>query len=69
MIHLTTLSVIVNHLQANPVSTTTDSNLLDGEWTFAFATNAASTILDTSRFLLSKTKRIDENEEDGREAS
>ncbi|KAL7531732.1 hypothetical protein ACHAXR_005247 [Thalassiosira sp. AJA248-18] len=46
-------------VQANPVSTTTDSNLLDGEWSFAFATNSASTILDTSRFLLSKTKRTD----------
>lgn len=45
-------------VQANPVSTTTDSNLLDGGWSFAFATNSASTILDTSRFLLSKTKRI-----------
>jgi hypothetical protein len=45
-------------VQANPVSTTTDSNLLDGSWSFAFATNSASTILDTSRFLLSKTKRI-----------
>ncbi|KAL7486392.1 hypothetical protein ACHAW6_011996 [Cyclotella cf. meneghiniana] len=44
-------------VQANPVSTTTDSNLLDGEWSFAFATNSASKILDTSRFLLSKTKR------------
>jgi len=46
-------------VQANPVSTTTDSNLLDGEWSFAFTTNSASTILDTSRFLLSKTKRTD----------
>lgn len=45
-------------VQTNPVSTTTDSNLLDGEWSFAFATNSASTILDTSRFLLSKTKRM-----------
>lgn len=45
-------------VQANPVSTTTDSNLLDGSWSFAFATNSASTILDTSRFLLSKTKRV-----------
>jgi hypothetical protein len=44
-------------VQANPVSTTTDSNLLDGQWSFAFATNSASKILDTSRFLLSKTKR------------
>lgn len=44
-------------VQANPVSTTTDSNLLDGKWSFAFETNSASTILDTSRFLLSKTKR------------
>mmetsp|Transcript_687 Transcript_687/g.1439 ORF Transcript_687/g.1439 Transcript_687/m.1439 type:complete len:321 (-) Transcript_687:52-1014(-) len=47
-------------VQANPVSTTTDSNLLDGEWSFAFATNSASTILDTSRVLLSKTKRPDD---------
>ena len=39
------------------MSTTTDSNLLDGEWSFAFETNSASTILDTSRFLLSKSKR------------
>lgn len=39
------------------MSTTTDSNLLDGQWSFAFATNSASKILDTSRFLLSKTKR------------
>ena len=45
--------------QANPVSTTTDSNLLDGDWSFAFATKSASRILDTSRFLLSKTKRTD----------
>lgn len=50
--------------KANPVSTTTDSNLLDGEWSFAFATNSASSILDTSRFLLSKTKRIDSPVED-----
>lgn len=52
-------------VQANPVSTTTDSNLLDGEWSFAFATNSASTILDTSRFLLSKTKRTDAHDNDG----
>lgn len=45
-------------VQANPVSTTTDSNLLDGDWEFAFQTNSAKTILDTSRFLLSKTKRV-----------
>ncbi|KAL7469285.1 hypothetical protein ACHAXS_009546 [Conticribra weissflogii] len=45
-------------VQSNPVSTTTDSNLLDGDWSFAFATNSASSILDTSRFLLSKTKRM-----------
>jgi len=50
-------------VQANPVSTTTDSNLLDGEWSFAFATNEASTILDTSRFLLSKTKRIEDDDD------
>ena len=39
------------------MSTTTDSNLLDGDWSFAFATKSAHRILDTSRFLLSKTKR------------
>jgi len=50
-------------VQANPVSTTTDSNLLDGEWSFAFATNEVSTILDTSRFLLSKTKRIEDDDD------
>ena len=45
------------------MSTTTDSNLLDGEWSFAFATNSASSILDTSRFLLSKSKRINDPSE------
>ena len=45
-------------VQNNPLSTTTDSNLLDGDWAFAFQTNSAKTILDTSRFLLSKTKRV-----------
>ena len=48
-------------VQTNPVSTTTDSNLLDGDWQFAFQTNSAKTILDTSRFLLSKTKRGNPN--------
>jgi len=48
-------------VQNNPVSTTTDSNLLDGDWAFAFQTNSAKTILDTSRFLLSKTKRVKPN--------
>lgn len=56
-------------VQASPVSTTTDSNLLDGEWSFAFATNSASTILDTSRFLLSKTKRIDSPDNNGNVAT
>merc|ERR1712087_534625 len=46
-------------VQANPVSTTTDSNLLDGDWSIAFSSHSASTILDTSRFILSKTKRTD----------
>ena len=48
-------------VQNNPVSTTTDSNLLDGDWKFAFQTNSAKTILDTSRFLLSKAKRVNTN--------
>lgn len=47
-------------VQVNPVSTTTDSNLLDGDWSFAFSSHSASTILDTSRFILSKTKRPDQ---------
>lgn len=54
-------------MQANPVSTTTDSNLLDGEWSFAFQTNSASTILDTRRFLLSKTKRPAEEEDESQD--
>ena len=49
-------------VQNNPVSTTTDSNLLDGKWAFAFQTNSAKTILDTSRFLLSKTKRVNSSD-------
>mmetsp|Transcript_21876 Transcript_21876/g.45541 ORF Transcript_21876/g.45541 Transcript_21876/m.45541 type:complete len:547 (-) Transcript_21876:113-1753(-) len=60
-------------VQSNPVSTTTDSNLLDGDWSFAFATNSASSILDTSRFLLSKTKRMHpeelQNENTGKKLS
>jgi len=51
-------------VQNNPVSTTTDSNLLDGDWAFAFQTNSAKTILDTSRFLLSKAKRVNTNNND-----
>ncbi|KAL7445130.1 hypothetical protein ACHAXM_011858 [Skeletonema potamos] len=53
-------------VQNNPVSTTTDSNLLDGDWAFAFQTNSAKTILDTSRFLLSKTKRLNSNHNSGK---
>ena len=48
------------------MSTTTDSNLLDGEWSFAFATHSASSILDTSRFLLSHPKRIEKSEYEGK---
>ena len=56
-------------VQNNPVSTTTDSNLLDGEWAFAFQTNSAKTILDTSRFLLSKAKRVNANNSNNIKAS
>ena len=48
------------------MSTTTDSNLLDGEWSFAFATHSASSILDTSRFLLSHPKRVEKSEYEGK---
>jgi len=37
---------ILELVQINPVSTTTDSNLLDGEWTFAYASEGAARKLD-----------------------
>lgn len=36
-------------VSANPVGTTTDSNLLEGRWEYAFSTNNAISILDESR--------------------
>ena len=43
-------------ISSNPVSTTTDSNLLEGEWDFAYATDNAVDILEDSRVILSKSK-------------
>lgn len=37
-------------VSANPVGTTTDSNLLEGQWEFAFSTNNAKSILEEARF-------------------
>ena len=37
--------------KANPVSTTTDSNLLEGQWTHVFTSHKASDIVDPSRFV------------------
>lgn len=43
-------------LQANPISTTTDSNLLDGgEWSFAVKSKQpANVLLDSNRFLINR---------------
>jgi hypothetical protein len=43
-------------ISANPVATTTDSNLLDGTWELAFATSNAVEILDEARFIYSRKK-------------
>jgi len=43
-------------VQANPVSTTTDSNLLEGQWEFVFSSHRASDIVDPSRFVLIRTE-------------
>ena len=43
-------------VSSNPVSTTTDSNLLEGGWDFAYSTNNAVDILEDSRVVLSKSK-------------
>ena len=42
---------------------------MDGKWSFAFATNSVSSILDTSRFFLSKTKRVNASAGERRENS
>ncbi len=44
-------------ISTNPVSTTTDSNLLDGSWGFAYSTKNAEDILQDSRVVLSKPRR------------
>ena len=43
-------------ISANPVATTTDSNLLEGTWELAFATSNAVEILDEARFIYSRKK-------------
>ena len=43
-------------VSANPVATTTDSNLLEGTWELAFATSNAAEILDEARFIYSRKK-------------
>ena len=48
---------IASLVQANPVSTTTDSNLLEGMWDFAFVSDQALKILSESRFISSKSRR------------
>ena len=49
---------IASLVAANPVSTTTDSNLLDGSWRFAYSSNNAEEILLNSRFVLSQSKTV-----------
>jgi len=39
------------------VSTTTDSNLLEGSWEFVFSSTKASDIVDPSRFVLIRTEQ------------
>lgn len=44
-------SMLASLVQANPVSTTTDSNLLEGKWTFVFSSaKPAKVLLDQARF-------------------
>ena len=49
---------IASLVAANPVSTTTDSNLLDGSWRFAYSSNNAEEILIDSRFVLSQSQTV-----------
>ena len=51
-------------ISTNPVSTTTDSNLLEGEWDFAYMTKNAKDILENSKVVLSKKKREVVNKND-----
>lgn len=44
-------------ISANPVATTTDSNLLEGTWELAFVTDNAMEILDEARFVYSRKKQ------------
>ena len=53
---LDTIASPVNK-QANPVSTTTDSNLLEGSWEYVFSSHKASDIVDPSRFVLIRTEQ------------
>jgi len=48
---------IASLISTNPVSTTTDSNLLDGEWDFAYSTNQASELLQDAKLVLSHNQQ------------
>ena len=44
-------SMLASLVQVNPVSTTTDSNLLEGKWTFVFSSaKPAKVLMDDARF-------------------
>ena len=44
-------SMLASLVQSNPVSTTTDSNLLEGKWTFVFSSaKPAKVLMDDARF-------------------
>jgi hypothetical protein len=44
-------NMLASIVQANPVSTTTDSNLLEGKWTFVFSSaKPAKILMDVARF-------------------
>ena len=49
------------------VATTTDSNLLEGQWCFSFVSDNASEILNETRFILDRSKN--RNNEQNQEAS
>lgn len=45
-------------VSANPVATTTDSNLLEGAWELAFVSDNALEILDEARFIYSRKSEV-----------
>jgi hypothetical protein len=55
-------SMLASIVQANPVSTTTDSNLLEGRWTFVFSSaKPAKILLDVARFQIGYKPTNEEN--------